>query len=104
MKNSDDNPSGPLQSSGLTRQQPLVVRVTDNDFQRNVLEKLSRLETKMDMLMGDGQPGRMKCAEDRITLLERNDIKRGVYDRILNMVISVAISLAVTMHERLGIK
>jgi len=35
---------------------------------------------------------------------ERNDIKRSVYDRLLNAVITVAISLAITMHERLGIK
>ena len=39
---------------------PLVVRVTDNDFQCEVLEKLARLEAKMDMLAGGSQPGRMK--------------------------------------------
>lgn len=104
MKNEEDNPSGHLHHGNLGRSQPLVVRVTDNDFQRDVLEKLSRLETKMDMLMGGAQPGRMTSAEGRITILERNDIRRSVYDRVLNVVISVAISLAVTMHERLGIK
>jgi len=35
---------------------------------------------------------------------ERNDIKRSVYDRLLNAVITVAISVAITMHDRLGIK
>jgi hypothetical protein len=30
---------------------PLVVRVHDNDFQCEVLEKLARLEAKMDMLV-----------------------------------------------------
>lgn len=43
-------------------------------------------------------------AEDRLVILERNDIKRGVYDRLLNAVITLAISVAVTMHDRLGIK
>jgi|SRR3989442_1429813 hypothetical protein len=89
---------------GGTGKQPLVVRVTDNDFQRDVLEKLGRLEAKMDMLVGSGQPGRMKLAEDRITLLEKNDIRRSVYDRLVNAVITVAISAAIAMHDRLGIK
>jgi hypothetical protein len=35
---------------------------------------------------------------------ERNDIRRGVYDRILNAVITVAISAAIAMHDRWGIK
>lgn len=104
MKNEENNSSGYTHQTPSGRQQSLVVRVTDNDFQRNVLEKLGRLETKMDMLMGGAQPGRMKGAEDRIMILERNDIKRSVYDRLLNAVITVAISLAITMHEHLGIK
>jgi hypothetical protein len=35
---------------------------------------------------------------------ERNDIKRGVYERLLNAAISIAISTAIAMHERLGIR
>jgi hypothetical protein len=62
-------------SSGKTS---LVLRVTDSDFQREVLERLGRLEAKMDMLAGSTQPGRMKLAEDRINLLEKTDIQRGV--------------------------
>ena len=84
--------------------QPLVVRVTDNDFQCEVLQKLARLEAKMDMLVGSGQPGRMSLAEERIGLLERSDIKRGVYERLVNAAISIAISTAIAMHERLGIR
>ena len=80
--------------------QPLVVRVTDSDFRSEVLERLGRLETKMDMLTGSAQPGRMKAAEDRIRMLEHSDIRRGVYDRILNAVISVAISAAIALHDR----
>jgi hypothetical protein len=39
------------------------------DFQQKVLEKLGRLEAKMDMIVGNGQPGRMKLAEDRLVAL-----------------------------------
>ena len=79
---------------------PLVVRVTDDDFQREVLEKLTRLEAKMDMLVGGPQPGRMKIAEDRLSALERNDIRRSVYDRLVNAVITVAISALIAFHDR----
>jgi hypothetical protein len=89
---------------GGTGKQPLVVRVTDNDFQCEVLEKLGRLEAKMEMLVGSGQPGRMSQAEARLSELERNDIKRGVYERLVNAAISVAISTAIALHEHLGIK
>ena len=80
--------------------QPLVVRVADNDFQREVLAKLVRLEAKMDMLFGSYQPGRMKLAEDRIQDLMRNDIKRSVYDRLLNAAIAIAVSVAIAMRDR----
>lgn len=79
---------------------PLVVRVTDNDFQREVLEKLARLEAKMDMLVGGAQPGRMRIAEEKIAALERSDVRRGVYDRLVNAVIAVAISVAVALHDK----
>ena len=92
------------QELALDEKQPLVVRVTDNDFQRDVLERLGRLENKMDMLAGSFQPGRMKLAEDRVLALEKSDVRRGVYDRIVNAVITVAISAAIAMHDRLGIK
>jgi hypothetical protein len=81
-----------------------VVRVTDIDFQREVLEKLGRLEAKMDMLVGGAQPGRMKLAEDRLVALERNDIRRSVYDRLVNAAIAMAVSAAIAMHDHLGIK
>ncbi|HLB89783.1 MAG TPA: hypothetical protein VJK29_19145 [Terriglobales bacterium] len=35
---------------------------------------------------------------------EKNDIRRSVYDRLVNAVITVAISAAIAMHDRLGIK
>src|SRR6266536_879624 len=63
---------------------PLVVRVTDNDFQCEVLEKLARLEAKMEMLVGSTQPGRISLIETKVAALERNDVRRGVYDRLVN--------------------
>ena len=89
---------------GNTEKQPLVIRVTDSDFQSEVLERLGRLETKMDMLAGSDQPGRMKLAEDRLMVLERNDIRRSVYDRMVNAAISTAVSVAIALHNHLGLK
>jgi hypothetical protein len=45
------------------------------------------------------QPGRMRLAEDRVTLLERNDIKRTVYDRMVAAVIAFAVSAVIAFHE-----
>jgi hypothetical protein len=84
--------------------QALVVRVTDNDFQRDVLDKLGRLETKMDMLVGNGQPGRIKLMEDRLVQLERNDVKRSVYERLINAALSVAISAAIALLNRVTLR
>ncbi|OLE11013.1 MAG: hypothetical protein AUG89_10825 [Acidobacteria bacterium 13_1_20CM_4_56_7] len=79
---------------------PLVMRVTDNDFQCEVLEKLARLEVKMETLIGSGQPGRMSLIEDRVNTLERNDVRRGVYDRLVNAALTTAISVLITLHDR----
>lgn len=94
MKHFDDDLQG----------QPLVVRLSQRDFQSEVLERLGRLEAKMDMLAGSAQPGRMKIAEDRIAALEKNDIRRSVYDRLVNAAVSMVVSAAIAMHERLGIR
>lgn len=88
----------------LVSKQPLVVRVTDNDFQKEVLEKLGRLEAKMEMLVGSGQPGRMQIAENRIRALEHSEARRSVYDRLVNAAISMAVSLVIAFHERWGIR
>jgi hypothetical protein len=82
----------------------LVIKVMDHDFQREVIEKLGRLEAKVDMLVGDRQPGRMKMAEDRLRALEEHDIRRGVYDRLVNAAIAVAVSAAIAMHDHFGLK
>ncbi|HUO25237.1 MAG TPA: hypothetical protein VMU61_06195 [Candidatus Aquilonibacter sp.] len=76
-----------------------MLRIIDGDFQREVLEKLGRLEAKMDMLAGNGQPGRMKLAEDRIARLERNDVRNGVYNRMVNGAISAGISVVIALHK-----
>jgi hypothetical protein len=83
-----------------TGKQALVIRTSDNDFQREVLAKLVRLEAKMDMLFGSYQPGRMKLAEDKIAALQSNDVRRSVYDRLLNAGIAIAISVAIAMRDR----
>lgn len=89
---------------GASGKQPLVVRVTDSDFQREVLDKLGRLETKMDSLVGSTQPGRVQLIEERVMALERSDIKRSVYDRLVNAVITVAISAGIAWHDHFSIK
>ena len=71
-----------------------------NEFQLEVLEKLGRLDAKMDMLVGNGQPGRMRLAEDRIMALERSDVKRSVYDRIVTACIALVVSAVIGMHDR----
>jgi hypothetical protein len=45
------------------------------------------------------QPGRMKLAEDRIQALERNDIKRNVYDRIVTAGIAFVVSAIIAAHD-----
>jgi hypothetical protein len=82
----------------LTEREMQALRVLDGDFQREVLEKLGRLEAKMDMLVGNGQPGRMKLAEDRILALERNDVRRTVIERLVNAGIAVLISAAIALQ------
>ena len=62
----------------------LALRAIDIEFQREVLDKLVRLETKMDALVGNGQPGRMKMAEDKVAVLERNDLRNSVHNRLVN--------------------
>lgn len=76
-----------------------VLRVIDLDFQHEVLEKLSRMEAKMEMLVGNGQPGRMTLAEQRIVELERNDVRRTVIERFVNAGIAGLISVAIALHE-----
>jgi hypothetical protein len=83
---------------------PLVVRLEGDGFQREVLEKLARLEAKMDMLVGGSQPGRVRMIEDRVTTLERNDVRRSVYDRLLSAAIAFIVSAVIAMREHLGIR
>lgn len=77
----------------------LMLNAIDIEFQREVLDKLVRLETKMDALVGNGQPGRMKTAEDKVAVLERNDLRNSVHNRLVNGAISAAISVAIALHK-----
>jgi hypothetical protein len=99
----DRNSSGDAQEPYSTGRS-LLVRATDHDFQKIVIEKLGRLETNMEMLVGNGQPGRVKQAEDRLTALEKNDIRRSVYDRLLNAAISMTVSATIALHEHWGLR
>jgi hypothetical protein len=81
----------------MDREQAL--RAIDNEFQREVLDKLGRLETKMDALVGNGQPGRMKIAEDKVAVLERNDLRNNIHNRMVNGGISAAVSAAIALHK-----
>jgi len=85
-------------SGTFTERDVQAMRVLDGEFQRDVLEKLGRLEAKMDMLVGNGQPGRMKLAEDRLFALEKNDVRRTVIERVINATIAVMISAAIALH------
>ncbi len=76
------------------------MRVTHNDFQCEVLQKLASLEAKMEMLAGGAQPGRISLIENRLGILERNDVRRGVYDRLVNAALTTAISVIITLHDR----
>jgi uncharacterized protein YacL len=83
---------------GVTERE-LALKAIDMEFQREVLDKLVRLETKMDALMGNGQPGRMKVVEDKVAVLERNDLRNSVHNRLLNGAISAGISAAIALHK-----
>jgi uncharacterized protein YacL len=83
---------------GVTERE-LALKAIDLEFQREVLDKLVRLETKMDGLMGNGQPGRMKVVEDKVAVLERNDLRNSVHNRLLNGAISAGISAAIALHK-----
>ena len=100
MSNRTQDGSGETARVHEPAKHPLVVRVTDNDFQCKVLSKLAGLETKMEMLMGGGQPGRMSLIENRVNTLERNDVRRGVYDRLVNAALTTVISVLIAMHDR----
>ena len=95
-----NRPEDPHTQTRASAKHPLVVRVHDNDFQCEVLEKLARLEAKMDMLAGGSQPERMSVAEERIETLERSDIRRSVYDRLVNVVITTALSALIAFHDK----
>lgn len=77
----------------------LALKAIDIEFQREVLDKLVRLETKMDSLVGNGQPGRMKLVEDKVEALEKSDLRNSFQHRVVNGAISAAISLAILLHK-----
>ena len=83
----------------VTSDRDLALRAIEVEFQREVLDKLVRLETKMDTLVGNGQPGRVKLVEDRVAVLERSDLRNSVHNRLVNGAISTGISVAIALHK-----
>lgn len=45
---------------------PINLDQFTNEFEKHVVTELAELKTDMKALVGNGQPGRMKIAEDRI--------------------------------------
>jgi len=79
---------------------PLVVRVTDNDFQCEVLEKLARPGSQNGHA-GRRQPARPYEAGRRSRWdVRAHDIRRSVYDRLLNATITIAISAMIAFHDK----
>jgi hypothetical protein len=76
-----------------------ALRAIDIEFQREVLDKLVRLETKMDSLVGNGQPGRVKLVEDKVSALERSDLGNSMHNRLIDGAISAVISAAIALHK-----
>ena len=97
------------EATGMEEMQgPVVVRLGVGEFQRQVLEKLGSLEAKMDMIVGNGQPGRMTLAEDRLVELEKNDLRRTIYDRIviagITFAVTFVVSALIAWRPWLGVK
>jgi len=82
---------------------PVVFQMS-GDFQLAVLEKLGMLEAKVDMIVGNGQPGRLRLMEDRLAVLEKSDVRRNVYDRIVTAAIAFAVSAIIALHDHFGFK
>jgi hypothetical protein len=56
------------------------------------------------MILGNGQPGRLRLVEERVAALETNDIKRNVYDRIVTATIAFVVSAIIALHDHWGFK
>ena len=77
----------------------LALKALDLEFQRRCSISWYGWRRKPDGLMGNGQPGRMKVVEDKVAVLERNDLRNSVHNRLLNGAISAAISAAIALHR-----
>jgi len=84
---------------GISEKDLTMLRLIDSEFQRDVMDKLIRLETKMDTLIGNSQPGRVKLIEDKVAVLERNDLRNSLYNRVVNAGVSAAISVGIALHR-----
>ena len=76
----------------------------ESKFETDVMEKLGRMEAKLDSLVGNGQPGRMKLAEDKLDQLEHNDLRRTWVEHVIAGAIAFIVSTLFALRSYLGIK
>ena len=72
--------------------------MNDRDFQHDVLEKLGRVEAKMEMVIGNGRPGRMTLVEERIVEPGRGDVRPTLIERFVDASLALLISAAAALH------
>jgi hypothetical protein len=54
----------------------------------------------MEMLVGGSQPGRISLMEGRLNALERADVRRSVYDRLVNVALTTVVSALIALHDK----
>ena len=79
-----------------------------NDFEQQVLESLTRLQTQMETLVGGEQPGFVQKTDSRLQILERESVlrtgeKRGWKDLgaiILSLVTAIGTFFHIFGHTK----
>jgi len=66
-------------------------------FESKVVESLSRLETQMETLVGNGQPGIITKQEERIAALEQFKAKAIGYGAAIAFVVSMLVKLGAAL-------
>lgn len=66
-------------------------------FEIDTSEKLGRIESKLDSLVGNGQPGRMTLAENRLSKIEKDMTAKTAVSHFVTGLLSAVISTAATL-------
>lgn len=86
----------PVPAMRSERAIPRAVRMTNSwreeDFRLQVMEKLTRLETMLAQLVGNGQPGRVQRLEEKVRR----------HDRVLWMVSGAGVVAGWLLKQLLG--